>query len=98
MTLSVIYYAPFLDNRRLFCGIGGIDCMYVAQQIVLFYFSTPLNTLELPDMMCEDQPRFNLYRYSHLKDGNHKEYVPGNDHLALNHPYPSYPNSLIFDH
>lgn len=51
----------------------GID---TKKEIIRVTNCTNINILELPDMMCEDQPRFNLYRYSHLKDGNHKEYVP----------------------
>ena len=32
---------------------------------------------ELPDKMPEAIPRFNLYRYSHVKEGKYTEFVPG---------------------
>jgi len=38
--------------------------------------SRNVNVDELPDKMPEAVPRFNLYRYSHVKDGKFTEFVP----------------------
>ena len=39
--------------------------------------SRNLGVSELSDQMPESAPRFNLFRYSHLKDGKSQEFVPG---------------------
>ena len=40
--------------------------------------SRNVNVCELPDKMPVSMPRFNLYRYSHVKEGKYTEFVPGN--------------------
>lgn len=51
----------------------GID---TKKEIIRVTNCSNINIRELPLMMNEDLPRFNLYRYSHTKEGKIKEFVP----------------------
>ena len=63
---------------------GNLSFLYPIQysidnkkEVIRCSDSRNVNVDELPDKMPEAVPRFNLYRYSHVKDGKFTEFVPG---------------------